>query len=70
MRPAGDLRPEEVEEIRRTFVAGHPAMVEAHEAYRVLRGAGLAVPTSATVGFAEALACTGLEDRATTFWAG
>lgn len=36
-RPADDLRPEEVEEIRRTFVAGHPAMVEAHEAYRVLR---------------------------------
>lgn len=37
---------------------------------RILRGAGLAVPTSATIGFAEALACTGLDDRETTFWAG
>ena len=27
-RPASDLRPEEAEEIRRTFVSGHPAMVE------------------------------------------
>lgn len=37
---------------------------------RVLRGAGLTVPTSATVAFAEALSCTGLDDRDETFWAG
>jgi len=37
---------------------------------RVLRGAGLAVPTSSTIQFAEALSRTGLGDRQTTFWAG
>ncbi len=37
---------------------------------RVLRGAGLAVPTSSTIAFAEALSCTGLDDRDQTFWAG
>ena len=37
---------------------------------RVLRGAGLAVPTSSTIAFAEALACTGLDDRDQTYWAG
>lgn len=37
---------------------------------RVLRGAGLTVPTSSTIAFAEALACTGLDDRDTTYWAG
>ncbi len=37
---------------------------------RVLRGAGLAVPTSSTIAFGEALAVTGLEDRDNTFWAG
>lgn len=37
---------------------------------RVLRGAGLRVPTSATVAFGEALAVTGLDDRDTTYWAG
>ena len=37
---------------------------------RVLRGAGLTVPTSSTIAFAEALSCTGLENRETTFWAG
>ena len=37
---------------------------------RVLRGAGLAVPTSSTIAFAEALTCTGLDDRDTTYWAG
>ena len=37
---------------------------------RVLRGAGLTVPTSSTIGFAEALACTGLDDRDQTYWAG
>jgi uncharacterized protein with von Willebrand factor type A (vWA) domain len=37
---------------------------------RVLRGAGVTVPTSATIAFGEALAITGLEDRDTTFWAG
>ena len=36
---------------------------------RVLRGAGLAVPTSSTIAFAEALSCTGLDDRDSTFWA-
>ena len=36
---------------------------------RVLRGAGLKVPTSSTIQFAEALSCTGLDDRETTFWA-
>jgi uncharacterized protein len=36
---------------------------------RVLRGAGLAVPTSSTIAFAEALAFTGLDDRDQTFWA-
>ncbi len=37
---------------------------------RVLRGAGLSVPTSSTIAFGEALAVTGLQDRDTTFWAG
>ena len=37
---------------------------------RVLRGAGLAVPTSSTIAFAEALSCTGLGDREQTFWVG
>lgn len=37
---------------------------------RVLRGAGLTVPTSSTIAFAEALTCTGLDDRDTTYWAG
>lgn len=37
---------------------------------RVLRGAGLAVPTSSTIAFTEALTCTGLDDRESTFWAG
>jgi uncharacterized protein with von Willebrand factor type A (vWA) domain len=37
---------------------------------RVLRGAGMAVPTSSTIAFGEALAATGLGDRETTYWAG
>jgi hypothetical protein len=37
---------------------------------RVLRGAGLAVPTSSTIAFAEALSCTGLDNRDSTYWAG
>jgi uncharacterized protein with von Willebrand factor type A (vWA) domain len=37
---------------------------------RVLRGAGLEVPTSATIAFAEAIACTGIDERDTTYWAG
>jgi uncharacterized protein len=37
---------------------------------RVLRGAGLQVPTSSTIAFGEALAVTGLDDRDTTYWAG
>jgi uncharacterized protein len=37
---------------------------------RVLRGAGLNVPTSSTIAFGEAIACTGIDDRDTTFWAG
>jgi uncharacterized protein with von Willebrand factor type A (vWA) domain len=37
---------------------------------RVLRGAGLSVPTSCTQTFAEALCVTGLERRDDTYWAG
>jgi uncharacterized protein with von Willebrand factor type A (vWA) domain len=37
---------------------------------RVLRGAGLNVPTSSTIAFGEAIACTGIDDRDTTYWAG
>ena len=37
---------------------------------RVLRGAGLQVPTSSAISFGEALAVTGLDDRDTTYWAG
>lgn len=37
---------------------------------RVLRGAGLAVPTSSTIAFGEALGVAGLDDRETTYWAG
>jgi uncharacterized protein with von Willebrand factor type A (vWA) domain len=37
---------------------------------RVLRGAGLNVPTSSTIAFGEAIACTGIADRDTTYWAG
>jgi uncharacterized protein with von Willebrand factor type A (vWA) domain len=37
---------------------------------RVLRGAGLSVPTSSTVTFSEALAATGLDDRDRVYWVG
>ena len=37
---------------------------------RILRGAGLNVPTSSTIAFGEAIACAGIEDRDTTYWAG
>ena len=37
---------------------------------RVLRGAGLRVPTSSAIAFSEALSVTGLDDRDTTYWAG
>ena len=37
---------------------------------RVLRRAGLRVPTSSTHTFAEALCATGLDDRDGTYWAG
>lgn len=37
---------------------------------RVLRGAGMRVPTSSAIAFGEALAVTGLGDRDTTYWAG
>ena len=37
---------------------------------RVLRGAGVAVPTSATIGFTEALALVGLQERSGVYWAG
>jgi uncharacterized protein with von Willebrand factor type A (vWA) domain len=37
---------------------------------RILRGAGVDVPTSSTIAFSEALAVTGLTDRDTTYWAG
>ena len=37
---------------------------------RILRGAGVDVPTSSTIAFSEALAATGLGDRDTTYWAG
>ena len=36
----------------------------------VLRGAGLNVPMSSTIAFGEAIACTGIDDRDTTYWAG
>ncbi len=37
---------------------------------RVLRGAGLRVPTSSTIAFGEALGLTGLDNRDAVFWAG
>jgi uncharacterized protein with von Willebrand factor type A (vWA) domain len=37
---------------------------------RILRGAGLNVPTSSTIAFGEAIACAGIQDRDTTYWAG
>jgi uncharacterized protein with von Willebrand factor type A (vWA) domain len=37
---------------------------------RVLRGAGLRVPTSSTIAFADALAVAGLGDRDVTYWVG
>jgi uncharacterized protein len=37
---------------------------------RVLRGAGLQVPTSSTIAFADALGCTGLAERDHVYWAG
>ena len=37
---------------------------------RVLRGAGLRVPASATISFTEALGLIGVEDRAGVYWAG
>lgn len=37
---------------------------------QVLRGVGLAVPTSCTHTFAEALCATGIDDRHRTYWAG
>ncbi|MAT03724.1 MAG: hypothetical protein CL424_01600 [Acidimicrobiaceae bacterium] len=37
---------------------------------RVLRGAGIQVPTSSTIAFGEALAELGVDDRDHTYWAG
>lgn len=37
---------------------------------RVLRGAGVTVPTSSTISFSEALDAVGLGDRDVTFWTG
>ena len=37
---------------------------------RILRGAGLSVPTSCTHTFAEALAALGIDDRDATYWSG
>lgn len=37
---------------------------------RVLRGAGVRVPTSSTIAFGEALAALGVDDRDHTYWAG
>jgi uncharacterized protein with von Willebrand factor type A (vWA) domain len=37
---------------------------------RVLRGVGLAVPTSSTIAFGEALGVIGLDDRDATYWTG
>ena len=37
---------------------------------RVLRGAGLAVPVSTVVSFAEALGVVGVADRDDVYWAG
>jgi len=37
---------------------------------RILRGAGLDVPVGATLQFAEALACAGMDRRAPVYWAG
>ncbi len=37
---------------------------------RVLRGAGLVVPMSATIGFGEALGAIGVADRDRVYWAG
>jgi uncharacterized protein with von Willebrand factor type A (vWA) domain len=37
---------------------------------RVLRGAGVQVPTSSTVAFGEALGVLGIGDRDETYWAG
>src|SRR5690606_7753233 len=37
---------------------------------RVLRGAGLEVPVTATIGFCEALAAVGVDDREQVYWAG
>lgn len=36
-RPAASLSPEEIARVRSSFVAGHPAMIQAHPAYEVLR---------------------------------
>jgi hypothetical protein len=37
---------------------------------RVLRGAGVQVPTSSTIAFGEALGVIGIDDRDETYWAG
>lgn len=37
---------------------------------RVLRGAGVEVPTSSTIAFGEALSVLGIDDRDETYWAG
>jgi uncharacterized protein with von Willebrand factor type A (vWA) domain len=37
---------------------------------RVLRGAGVQVPTSSTIAFGEALSVLGIDDRDATYWAG
>lgn len=36
-RAAASLSPEEIDRVRSTFIAGHPAMIQAHPAYEVLR---------------------------------
>ncbi|MEZ5410403.1 MAG: VWA domain-containing protein [Acidimicrobiales bacterium] len=52
-----------------------PAGAAAGEGYivafsRALRGAGLKVPASATINFAEALGLVGVEERSAAYWAG
>jgi uncharacterized protein with von Willebrand factor type A (vWA) domain len=48
-----------------------PAIDEVAVAFaRVLRGAGIEVPVGATLDYAKALACVGIDDAAGVYWAG
>ncbi len=55
----------------RAVLDAAPSLDEVAVAFaRVLRGAGIEVPVGATLDYAKALACVGLDDASGVYWAG